>query len=73
MTNKDKSKLDYKSLSMNKLESLCKEGKKELCELRFRKLSKNLADTSLIAKKTKQIARIKTEMSMKLKQEVLGA
>lgn len=73
MTNKDKQKVDYSSLSILKLESLCGERKKELYELRFKKSSKNLPDTSLISKKTKQIARIKTEISMKLKQEVLSA
>ena len=73
MTNKDNKKVDYSSLSMLKLKSLCGECKKELYELRFKKSSKNLSDTSVISKKTRQIARIKTEISMKLKQEVLSA
>ena len=73
MTNKDNKKVDYSSLSILKLKSLCGKCKKELYELRFKQSSKNLSDTSLISKKTRQIARIKTEISMKLKQEVLSA
>lgn len=73
MTNKDKNKVDYSSLSLSQLESFCRECKKTLCELRFKKSSKNLSDTSLVSKKTRQIARIKTEIFIKIKQEVLSA
>ena len=70
MISQDKTKVDYSALAISKLESLCRECKQVLYELRFKKSSKNLSDTSLISKKKKQIARLKTEISMKLKQEV---